>query len=271
MILANVIFGPNRHAPKDELEDAAERYLGSLYHTGQLCGEHFLAWTKGILNAHVILAGRDATKPRFHSRVGKRELRNVVNTFGRQPQWKMIDDEARRTPSTWKRSPFLYLFTHAFDWSSPICRGDAEDPVPLYLVPAPFEIKERIVRWQRSYRLHDNIWLDSGALEIAAYRQLADWDSELAEEGRSLCREIETATKVPTFYYLWRCWGRATREDERPCPECGGDWKVESPGTPGCFWQFDFKCDRCRLVSHKGVSTDGGRHARIGEFRGGRK
>src|SRR5438445_471788 len=79
--------------------------------------------------------------------------------------------------------------------------------------------------WQSYYVEHDNIWLGSGTLEIGAYRELADPNSGLSEHGRSLCREIEAATKVPTFYYLLRFWGRAKGEDQRRCPGCGGEWR----------------------------------------------
>jgi predicted nucleic acid-binding Zn ribbon protein len=269
MILANVIFGPRRQAPRERLEDIAEGYVCSLFHSGQLCGEYFLTWTKGILNAHVALAGRGAWALRYHSPYGREELKKVEVAFGQKPQWKVLDDEERRRTPTWKASPFLYLFTHAFDWTSPICRGDGKGPVPVFLLPIPFEQKDGIRGWQNKYRLHDQIWLEWGALEIAAYRQLADPDSALSQEGRDRCREVETATGAPTFYFLKRYWGRLNGEDERLCPGCGRLWKtatIKEERQP--FWKFDFCCDRCRLVSHRGVSTDGGRRTRIGEYRG---
>jgi hypothetical protein len=85
MILANVIFGSRRRNEPDQLEDVAESYLGALFHSGQLCGEYFLTWTRGRLNAHVLLAGRAATEPRYHSRYGKKELKKVTDAFGREP------------------------------------------------------------------------------------------------------------------------------------------------------------------------------------------
>lgn len=266
MILANVIFGSRRRNDPDQLEDVAESYLGAMFHSGQLCGEYFLAWTGGRLNAHVLLASLAATEPRHHSRYGKKEFKKVTDAFGREPVWRILDDDAKQHPSSWKGAPFLYLFTHAFDWASPVCRGDGKPPTPVFMLPLAFKHKEQSYFWQRSYYHHDHIWLGSGALEIGADRQLADPESELAEHGRDLCREIETATGVPTFYYLTRYWGRPKGEDQRLCPGCGVAWRAERlRESPGRFWQFDFKCDRCRLVSHLGVSTDGGRHTRIGE------
>jgi predicted nucleic acid-binding Zn ribbon protein len=267
MILANVIFGTRRKNESDQLEDIAEGYLGTLYKSGQLCGEYFLTWTNGRLNAHVLLASRTAMEVRHHSQYGMKELKKATEAFGAKPVWRILDDEASQPTSSWRGAPFLYLFTHAFDWASPVCRGDGKPPVPVFMLPVAFEHKEQLYFWQGSYRDHDNIWLGSGALEIPAYRQLADPGSELAGDGRELCREIETATGIPTFYYLARYWGRPKAEDERLCPGCGGAWRTEHPReSQGRFWQFHFKCDGCRFVSHLGVSTDGGRHTRIGEF-----
>ena len=217
MIPANVTFGvPRRNAKqKWELENVAETYLASLSHSGQLYGECFLTWTRGRLNSYVLLAGPGAFELRYHSAHGRKALYTVTEAFGRKPAWKVLDDEARQRPSSWKRAPFLYLFTHAFDRESPVCRGDGKAPIPMFLLPISFERKEELYSWQRSYYHHDNIWLGSGALEIGAYRQLADPNSELAQEGRELCRAIQTAVGIPTFYYLMRYWGRSSGEEPK--------------------------------------------------------
>lgn len=270
MILANVTFGGPPKNTTEDLEDIAERYLGSLFQAGQICGEYFLTWTNGRLNAHVALAGGGALSLRYHSDSGKQDLERIVAVFGRRPIWKMLDDNARQRSPSWKRSSFLYLFTHAWDWASPVCRGDDGAPIPLFLLPISFHQKADAYSWQKSYRHHDSIWLGSAALEIPAYRQLADPDSELSQRGRELCRELESATGVPVFYYLMRYWGRTPGEKDRRCPGCGRRWNVKKTADESeRFCKFDFRCERCRLVSHLGVSFDGGRHIRIGEFTAG--
>ena len=139
--------------------------------------------------------------------------------------------------------------------------------VPTYAIPISFETKEGLYCWQKGYHDLDNIHLGSGVLEIPAYRQLADPNSELSQEGRHLCRQIEIGTGIPTFYYLMKYWARETGEEDRLCPGCGNNWKVEGvEASPKQFYQFDFRCDKCRLVSHLGVSTDGGDNVGIGEF-----
>lgn len=266
MILANVTFGSLRGKSRESLEDAVESYLSALFKGGQICGERFLTVTKGRLNAHVLLSAPEAVSLRSHTEWGKKDLAAVIALFGKEPSWKILDDDVGKTSSKWRDAQSLYLFTNAFDWHSPVCRDNGRHPIPLFTLPLSDELKETLYGWQKSCRELDSIWLRSGALEIPAYRQLADPSSELAEEGRRLCKEIEQATKIPTFYYLMRYWGRSRGEDERVCPGCGSEWRTSAEAAGNNFWDFHFRCEPCRLVSHLGTTTNGGRHARIGEY-----
>ena len=66
-----------------------------------------------------------------------------------------IKDDAQQRPSSWKGAPFLYLlFTNAFDWTSPVCRGMGRRTSAL-LLPISFEQKEQLYFWQRSYYHHE--------------------------------------------------------------------------------------------------------------------
>lgn len=267
MIFTKITFKGRRQKNHDQLKDLAENYLASLLHSGQIGGgDYSLTWEKGHLNAYVLLAGRGAWMLRYHSDWGK-ALNKLVDVLGMKPEWVLLDDDIQKSSSSWKRAPNLYLFTHAFDPESPVCRGDGKPPIPVFLLPITFELKAQLYSWRRNYYHLDNLWLGSGVLELGAYRELADPCSELSQQGRDLCRGLESVTKIPTFYYLMRYWSRTKREEERPCPGCGAQWKVaRNLQKPSPFWDFDFRCERCRLVSHIGVSTDGGRHTRIGEF-----
>jgi len=241
-------------------------YLAAALHNGQICGEYFYAWRKGTLRAYVHLASPTALAPKHHAKWSSERLKKVTSVFGRKPSCAIIEDATPRAPSGWSTAPFLYLFTNAFDSAPPVSRGDTGAPVPSYLLPLSYEDREQLYFWQSNYASHDHLWLGSGALEIPAYRQLADPTSELSHHGRDLCRTIQKATGTATFYYLMRYWGRPEGEDKRACPGCGRRWRTQYPNTEQLpFWQFHFHCDRCRLVSHLGVSTDGGRHTRIGE------
>ena len=98
------------------------------------------------------------------------------------------------------------------------------------------------------------------------YKQLANPNSELSEQGRNICFTIEKTTQIPTYYYLIRYWGRKNEAD-RKCPGCGGKWFIPSDINEPKFHQFEFMCSKCKLVSHIPSSCDNERYARIGEYK----
>lgn len=271
MILANVKFGRCGRNSRPGLEDLIQTYLSRLLHQGQLCTDYVYAWTSGVLNAYVHLAAPKAYAVRHHSDYGKETLSKVRQAFGKYPEWTLLADDARKRSPSWHHAPFLYLHTHAFDCSSPVRRGDDGTPLPSYLFSIPYQEREMIYFWQDNYYHHEHVWLASGTLEIPAYRQLADPKSDLSQHGRQLCAEIEKVTRIPTYYYLTRYWGRRKWEDKRKCPGCGRAWRTEHPVDKRVnFWLFPFRCKKCRLVSHTADSFDDERHARVGEYRKGK-
>lgn len=267
MILHKVVFGAVAPNKRQEACNAVESYLASLVRNGQADEQFFVVTYQGRVMSHVLLLGIHALLPRYHSKWGRKHLKEVAAIFGHPPRWTVAEDDPPRRDTTWAKAPFLYLFTHAFDHASPLCRGDNGYPIPLYRVPVPDDIREGVGHWQSEYREHDGDWLSSGPQELAAYRQLADPSSELSREGLDCCRDIQKATGVPTYYFLMRYWGRAQGEEARRCPQCGGRWRTKHPLLPPRpYWQFGFQCHRCRLVSHGGDAFDNRRFAHIGEY-----
>jgi predicted nucleic acid-binding Zn ribbon protein len=270
MFLARLTFGSHSGKPseRDALREAAESYLAALLKNGQIYGDYLAAWCDATLSAYTHLARPDALDGRHHSEWAKSALDVVADSFGQLPRCDIIDDDVPKRFRSWNRSTSFYLFTHAFDDVSPVCCGDTGAVIPLYLLPITQQSREDIYFWSRSYKYHDNLWLGSGALEIPAYKQLADPTSDLSVTGRELCADIELATKTPTYYFVHRYWGRDDGEATRLCSVCGGKWHLSrTPTDPHPFHDFHFRCKRCRLVSHCAVSYDDKRHSRIGEFK----
>lgn len=268
MFLANIQFGKKRYKSKEFYEDLICEYLTCLFHNGQLCGEYFYTWTDKILNAHLTLSHPAAFESKYHSDWGMKKLNEVIQAFGHEPKWILLDDDIPKKMPNYKNSPFLYLFTSAFRWESSIRRSDNGKPISPIMLPISSEIRENLYNWERTYRQYAHIWIDSGVLEIPVYKQLANPNSELSNEGRKICSAVEEATSVPTYYYLMRFWGRRNGENQRKCPVCGNKWDVESKEIKNeQFWDFHFQCHECRLVSHEATVCDDERHARIGEYK----
>ena len=270
MYLSQITFGSDGGKPRqrEALKDAAESYLAALLKNGQIYGDYLFAWSNGNLVAYTHAARPDSLAERRHSEWGTSDLNSVVKLFGQPPACQIIDDDVPKRFASWKRSTSFYLFTNAFAAASPLSCGDTGSRIPLYLLPLAQQTREDLYFWDRAYDYHDNIWLGSAALEIPAYKQLADPTSDLSVTGRELCAEVERATGKPTFYYMHRYWGRNVVEAVRPCPLCGDKWHSSNDSVDARpFYRFHFRCKRCRLVSHCADSYDDERHARIGEVK----
>ena len=160
----------------------------------------------------------------------------------------------------------MYLFTHAFDGSSPVCSGINGYPIPIYQLGFNEVLNEKIYGWKSSYTEYDKIWLGSDELEVPIYKQLATPNSKLSITGRNICKLIEKKTELPTYYYLMRYWGRSKKESKRSCPSCGNKWhKSGITKSKGISW-FDFQCHKCRLVSHVASNIEGNNNSVIGEY-----
>ena len=267
MITAQITFGGCGSGDKLlEEKNLVEEYLGTLIKNGQLYGEYVLTCQRNTLIAFVYFADSEALLEQSHSELGKKQLGLIVKHFEIQPKSTILEEVA--SASDWQSAESFYLFTHLFDSTSPVCHGKTGKPIPTYKLPVSDSIQEGLYFWAESYRHHDAIWLESGVLEIPAYKQLADPHSGLARQGRELCTKIEQATGKATFYYLHRYWGRKGQaEENRLCPVCGCRWHVGDIANENGFWVFPFRCYPCRLVSHKADSFEDERHARIGEYR----
>ena len=265
MIAADIQFQlrENPGLDRDALREAIKSYLAWLRKNGQILGEWILADTPNSFRATVYLAAANALEDHHHSGSGRQALDTILRNTHR-PALNLLEDLERRTD--WSGSGSLYLFTHFLDLSSPVCAGDDGSPVPLYNLPILDREKEELHAWASAYRNYDWLAIDSGALEIPAYKQLAEVDSELARKGRALAEAVEKGTGLPVYYYQHRYWGRCGEEEKRICPDCGQPWTYETAERKGIAW-FDFLCEPCRLVSHNAVSFDDDEHARIGEFR----
>jgi predicted nucleic acid-binding Zn ribbon protein len=269
MYLAQVKFGRAKtRSNRDDFENTAESYLVSLLRNGQLCGEYVFGWIKNYLIAYAYLARPNATKENFHSKWTKRCLTELFRVSGTNPIWKLLADETPVHFPSWKTAPSLCLFTAWTIHDPPVVRNDIGTPIPAYLLPLSEKQRDEIYSWAYSYRNHDSIWTESGYLEIPAYKELVEPTSELSEYGRHICRTIEKATGIPSFYYLFRYWGRKNEDTSRLCPGCGKKWVVKSEKEPKkSFWDFPYQCKKCRLVSDHACIDDDARYARIGEYK----
>ncbi len=148
------------------------------------------------------------------------------------------------------------LYTNYARLESCLCCGDCFKPVPLYQIPwqesTPKKgaLHDRIICWQSNYESCDRLQMNCAVGERFALREMSCHDSALSKQGIEICRDITPILKLPTYYYLYRYRGRSkAKELQRLCPSCGREWLLSAP-----LHRFDFKCDRCLLLSNIAMS-----------------
>ena len=150
-----------------------------------------------------------------------------------------------------RRPSWYILITNFLSVESPLHCGDHYLPIPLYRIPWTDKANDNhqgVLYWQSLWRGCDQLQMNCDVGEEFATRQIADPDTRLSKLGRERARDIENVSGVPTYYYLYRGEGRSLAlERKRRCPSCGGRWLLPKP-----IHFFQFRCGRCRLVSHMG-------------------
>lgn len=239
------------------LDEAAVVLLGELRNNGQIWGEPLVVWSGDELHVVVKAPCRDSLSRRHQSGRVRGAVERLREECAGPLVWRSAGgaDDVEICSGEWARCPGFYLFTHALDDTSPVVAGDHGKAVPLYLLPVGDGVRAGLVSWMEAYKHHDNLWLDSGALERAAYGQLAGIESELSRRGRALAKELEAGLGKPVYYYLHRYEALPEGEGERRCPGCGGAWAREGDATTRGLGWFDFLCEGCRVVSHRGVDV----------------
>lgn len=140
------------------------------------------------------------------------------------------------------------LFTNYLSLESPIRCMDCFRPVALYRMK-PMDSGEfcELISWQSDYQSCDSLQMNCRVLESAATREISNIDSRLTKTGRAHCGALAASSGRPFYYYLYRGHGRSHRAERAPrCPGCGDEWHLPSR----LHSLFDFKCDRCHLLSN---------------------
>lgn len=270
MLVLEIQFKPHKNSDnaRSELYEEVISFYTALERNGQVFGEEKIYWADSKLKLITYTLRPDAFQQKYYSELANNHWQVIIKLCDGQPTFNILNDRIPKRFVRWQNADCLYLFTHALDITSAICSGKDGSPIPAYLVPITEFQRERLFFWTKTYRNLDRLWLDSGSLEMKAYKEMAKPNSSLSKEGRQICKWIEDATNKPTYLYLIRYWGWSEGESERVCPLCGRSWNFEKDPkfVAGIYW-FDFLCQSCRIVSHIGSSSENERYARIGEFR----
>lgn len=251
MYVAELSFRKTRRRPaKADPVYAIEILIGSLLKNGQVLEPNTgPAETRVGFSTYVLLPETRALHRPFNDRWVNEALQALRKNGLERPRARIVGQvPGGASTDLCMRPRWRVLYTTFIQIESPVRCGDCFAPVPLYRLPERGTFsREHVLFWARAWQACDRLQMGCRVEERSTTRQISDPGSELSAWGRDLCRAISRLTRIPTYLYLYR--GEAknwSREKQRLCPVCGGPWLLEED----LHDLFDFKCDRCRLVSN---------------------
>lgn len=248
MFIGQIVIAADGVPDNDAALDAINTLLAALRMNGQVCGNEWpVAITSSGYMATVPIPGRDSIDPAHHNKYVLSALQKMREAGLSEPECKVAESMDGADICACDRVPSYVLYTNYLSLEPPLRCGGCFLPVPLYRIPPTQDAEYNdIIWWQSYYQACDTLQMNCTPLERTAMRQLYRPDSGLSASGLGICRRVFELTGTPTFYYLYRYGARSLRQElKRLCPSCEGEWLL-----PAAWHLFDFKCDRCRLVSN---------------------
>lgn len=240
----------NSKHDRNKLYEEFETLMAFLIKTGQIAGNYempFLA--KNEIISFPTTLERDSFSKKYFDEYVIQRIKNLE-------QWSdsklKIDVIGKPVPGykgvcRCKKPGFYILFTHALNDAGPIDCGTCKKIVPLYKLPRlTYNDRYAILNWETNYKSCDQLQLSCTVGEKWAAKQMSNPASPLSKEGLKICNRIKELTGVSAYYYLYN-YRRipANKDKSRLCPSCNGNWLLKET----MFDFYDFKCDKCKLLS----------------------
>lgn len=234
---------------------AVERGINGLMdvfrYNGQVLGREFpVVMGEGVFHVRAVCPEKDSLMPKNHSIEVKACIATLSKAGLLSPKIKAIGADLNSEQTALEdQSNWQVLYTTYLHTCSPLRCGKTLLPIPLYRLPCLSNNgHQAVIKWQTQWQACDEIQMSGpGKTEQATLCEIQDIDSALFCKGMEIRQEIESLTKIPTYYYQYRVGGvDAKSERERRCPRCGGSWALSTP----LHEIFHFKCDACRLISN---------------------
>lgn len=240
--------------------DIINRFLGGLRGNGQICGREFpiLSASQGFFS-FLLIPEADALNAAHYNRYLKRYVEELAQLGVPAPTFTVVGEDADGADiCDCENREWQMLYTTYLSLESPLRCGTCFGTIPLYRIPPTYDDAEYydIRCWETDYQACDQLQMGCKTLEKRATQELSRFHSSLSRQGLKICHKITASSGIPTYYYLYRYSGRSSNQEQaRRCPSCRGEWLLPEP----LHGKFDFKCDRCRLLSNMAMTI---RHVR---------
>lgn len=250
MLITQIDFEILKSVEIEQQSDAICSVLAAYSQDGRILDENFGVFqADNTFKTFVSIPTEDAFENFVVSKYISESLQKL-NTVGLSlPNHKILGKDTENPEKCECQNSSAYiLITDFLSIQSPLNCFDCNLPVPLYRFPRPSSGNfYYILGWQSEYKACDTLQMQSGFGERFGIRQMSNFKSGLTKSGLEICNGIQNLTKKPCYYYLYHPNGRSLKKErERKCPSCNGEWLLENQ----LHKLFDFKCDKCHLLSH---------------------
>lgn len=249
MFVVQLTFDQLERGAADVKVDAITSLIAALVRNGNLLDEFMLAGGSKGWTVYGVAPARDAFhRANWNGFVQQKAsgLRQVSLTL---PRIRFLGLIPEAVPACRCAGPSgLYLFTTFLHREPPVRCIRCSGPVPLYrLSHSASGEHSGLLSWESNYQACDTLQMNCTVGERFGTHQMSDPTSTLSQSGLAVCKKLEGLTGRPAYYYLFRDSARShAAELRRKCPSCGGAWLLKKP----LHGKFDFKCDKCRLLSN---------------------
>ena len=235
-------------------EAALRGYLEALIFQGQILGREWpTALAQDEFYCRVVLPQPEALQKHAHSSRGLKAMEQLAAAGLSYPALTILGQDlmSNHTDPCHDNGqpPQSYIWYSRFaQMNSVLYCAEHFAPVPLYHANyRQGQDYEDVIRWQLQYQALDEVQMQQDSVLPSAERALQQLHSQLNKTGRGLARECANALQVPVYYALYSGTSKdCQQEANKCCPQCKGAWRLAEP------WHglFDFRCDRCFLVSN---------------------
>lgn len=224
--------------------------LCSLRRNGQIIGKEYINSFNGEkLSYLVICLAKDSLSVSYCNTYVNKHWKELEALAKSKLTTKVLGKDLMANPECCgcNKQPYYILFTHFLMIDSPLRCGECFMTVPLYEIPkTDSDEYTSILSWESVYQACDTLQMNCTVGERFGLREMSNFESQLTQQGLNICKNIESLTHKPVFYYLYNYRKiNLAKDKQRLCPSCGNPWLL----TERLHDLFDFKCDNCRLLS----------------------
>ena len=245
-----LIFDINNQSDTQHIASIIMDYLSSLYKNGQILGKEYpIALKDKMIFSYILVPDSHSLDTQYSNKYvseNYRKLSSLNITLTQRIIGKEINSSNICDCDDCKN---YILYTDYLTLESPLHCGNCFGIIPLYKIPKTYDDEYYDIKcWESNYQSCDNLQMNCSVGAQFGIGQLSKINSNLNIEGLNICKNIINLTGKNVYYYLYHYTNKPSIKNQldRKCPSCGGDWILDEK----LFGIFDFKCDKCLLLSN---------------------